>query len=379
MYQFKQVESKKDWKEFIEFPWSIYKGDPNWVPPLRIAVRDVLDINKNPFFKHAFMHPLLALKDGKCVGRIVGVIDESHNQVHNEKIVFFGFYESINDQTLANELLDAVAKWGKSKGMTVLRGPMSPSTNHECGLLVKGFDDPPAVMMTYNPPYYAELFEKYGLTKSMDLLAYEVDHSTAKLSEKLLAHAERLRKGASVTFRPVNMKNFQQEVDTLLEIYNDAWEKNWGFVPMSRDEFQHMAKDMKAIVDPELLLIAYVRGEPAGFALALPDVNQAIHKIKDGKLFPTGLLKLLWHTKGPFRKKTINRCRIITLGIKQSYRELGIGPLFYTEYYRKGPALGYPRGEASWILESNKPMNKALENMGSRPNKTYRIYDRPLA
>ena len=379
MYQLKLVESKSDWADFIGLPWSIYGDDKNWVPPLRIAVRDLLKVTKNPFFKHAYMHPIVAYKDGKCIGRIVGVVDDKHNSYHEEKTAFFGFFECINDQTLANTLFEEVAKWAKSRGMTTVRGPMNPSTNHECGLLVEGFDDPPTVMMTYNPPYYAKLVENWGFTKAKDLFAYDIDGNKVKFSEKLMAQAERLKQGGRVTFRPVNMKKFTEEVETILDIYNDAWEKNWGFVPMDAEEFRHMAKDMKMIVDPELLLIAEVAGKPAAFALTLPDVNQAQAKVKDGKLLPLGIFKLLWNLKGPGRKKTINRCRILTLGIKKAYRELGIGPLLYSEYLKRGPAQGCPVGEASWILEDNKPMNRALEHMCGERTKVYRLYDRALA
>lgn len=379
MYQLKLVESKKDWADFIELPWSIYGDDKNWVPPLRIAVKDLLDVTKNPFFKHAYMHPIVAYKDGKCVGRIVGVVDDKHNSYHEEKTAFFGFFECINDQALANTLFEEVAKWARSRGMKTVRGPMNPSTNHECGLLVEGYDDPPTVMMTYNPPYYAKLIENWGFVKAKDLFAYDIDGNKVKFSEKLMAQAARLKEGGRVTFRPVNMKKFDQEVETILDIYNDAWEKNWGFVPMDPEEFRHMAKDMKMIVDPELLLICEVAGQPAAFALTLPDVNQAQAKVKDGKLLPLGIFKLLWNLKGPGRKKTINRCRILTLGIKKQYRELGIGPLLYSEYLKRGPAQGCPVGEASWILEDNKPMNRALEHMCGERTKVYRLYDKALA
>ncbi|HUP58042.1 MAG TPA: N-acetyltransferase, partial [Bdellovibrionota bacterium] len=332
----------------------------------------------NPFFKHAVMHPVLAYYDGKCVGRIVGVVDDNHNKYHEEKTAFFGFFESIDDQNIASALLDEVARWAKAKGMNLVRGPMSPSTNHECGLLIEGFDKSPQVMMTYNPPYYVKLVEAWGLTKAKDLMAYDIDSKKVKFSDKLVAHSEKLKQSGHVTFRPVNMKKFAEEIETILEIYNDAWEKNWGFVPMEPEEFRHMAKDMKMIVDPNLLLLAYVKDEPAGFALTLPDVNQVLHKVKDGKLFPTGIFKLLWNLKGPGRKKTINRCRILTLGIKKKYQTVGIGPLLYTEYLKRGPGGGYPVGEASWILEDNKPMNRALEHMCGQRTKVYRIYDRAL-
>ncbi|MBY0470178.1 N-acetyltransferase [bacterium] len=377
-FQLKRVESKSDWKDFIDLPWMIYKDSPYWVPPLKIAVKDTLDVNKNPFFKHAWMYPLVAYQNGKCVGRVVGVIDDNHNKYHEEKTAFFGFYEAIENQELTDLMLGEVANWAKSKGMNMLRGPMNPSTNHECGLLIQGFDDTPSVMMTYNPPYYATLLEGWGFAKAKDLNAYYI-HGDSKFSEKLIRHSERLKAGGKVTFRTVDMKKFDQEVETILEIYNDAWEKNWGFVPMNPEEFRHMAKDMKAVVDPNLLLMCEVRGEPAGFALALPDINQALKKVPDGKLLPFGLLKLLWNTKGPGKKKTLNRCRILTLGIKKAYREVGIGPLLYTEYLTRGPGNGYPTGEASWILEDNKPMVRGVEYMKGELAKVYRIYDKALS
>lgn len=378
MITLKRVETKADWNGFIELAWKIYEGDSFWVPPLRIAIRDTLDVNKNPFFNHAYMNPILAMRGDEVVGRVVGVIDDAHNKYHSETTVFFGFFESINDPKAADALLGEVAKWGKSRGMTHLRGPVNPSTNHECGLLVEGFQDSPSIMMPYNPPYYVKLLENWGLVKAKDLFAYDIDGRTVKFSDKLLAQAEKLKQGGVVKFRTVNMSDYENEISKILEIYNDAWEKNWGFVPMTAEEFRHMAKDMKSIVDPNLLLIAEVRGEPAAFSLALPDVNQVFKKVKDGKLFPTGIFKLLWNLKGPGKRKTINRCRILTLGIKKAYREFGVGPLLYAEYLKRGPENGYPVGEASWILEDNIPMNRALAHMCGERTKVYRLYDKTI-
>ncbi|MDR3607727.1 MAG: N-acetyltransferase [Oligoflexia bacterium] len=377
-YEIWDVVTEKDWEAFIDLPWKIYAGDPNWVPPLRVAVRDILNVDKNPFFKHARMKPMLVFRGEEVVGRVVGVIDDRHNEFHNEKTVFFGFYESIDDQEVADVLLDAVVQWARSCGMKTLRGPMNPSTNHECGLLVEGFNDPPQVMMTYNPAYYIRLFERFGLAKSKDLFAYEIDTRKNKFAERLIAQAERVKRKSSVTFRTIDMKRFDQEIEGILGVYNDAWEKNWGFVPMDREEFIHMAKDLKQILDPRLLIIAEKDDEMIGFALTIPDANQAIHKVKDGKLMPTGLVKLLWNLKGPGRRKTVNRIRVITLGIKRAYQHLGLGPMFYMEYFKLAPQLGYPTGEASWILEDNKPMNKALQLMCGEHYKTYRIYDKSL-
>jgi hypothetical protein len=373
-----EVRTSQDWEKFIQLPWKIYASEPNWVPPIRIAVRDMLDVQKNPFFKHAFMNAYLAFRGDEVVGRIVAVVDENHNRFHQESAAFGGFFESVQDEAVSAALFKAVESWSRSRGATVLRGPVNLSTNHEAGLLVEGFESDPSIMMAYNPRYYAELIEKQGFTKAKDLLAYDVRQGS-RFSERLLAQSERLKVNGSVTFRTINLRRFEQEVETILDIYNDAWEDNWGFVPMNSEEFRHMAKDMKAIIDPELLLIAEVRGEAAGFGLALPDVNQAFKKIPDGKLLPTGLLKLLWNTKGPGRRNTINRCRILTLGIKKAYRNFSLGPLFYTEYLRRGPAAGYPVGEASWILEDNRPMNRALEMMCGERTKVYRIYDRAIS
>ena len=373
----KKVESKQDWARFIDLPWQIYGNEPNWVPPLRIAIRDALDPKKNPFFKHARMLPLIVEKDGKIVGRIVGVIDDVHNKFHEEKTVMFGYYEAMQDPEVTKLLLDEVVKWGKSEGMTTLRGPINLSTNNEAGLLVEGFDKTPMVMMTYNPGYYMSLLDGYGLQKAKDLFAYQLSTET-KFSEAIYRQAARLQKNAKVTFRSVNMKKFKEEVASIQEIYNDAWERNWGFVPMSTEEFDHMAKDLKAIVDPELILMADLDGKPVGFSVTLPDVNQALMKVKDGKLLPTGLIKLLWHMKGPFKRKTITQTRVVILGIKKAHQELGLGPLFYVESSRRAKAGGYLGGEASWVLEDNIPMNRALQRMCGERTKVYRIYEKAI-
>lgn len=373
----KIVESKSDWKKFIEFPWQIYDRKSNWAPPLRIAVKDLLDPKKNPFFKHAEMYPLLVRRDGRVVGRALGVIDQVHNSFHSEKAAFFGFFESEKDPAIAQELVKAIGAWAKDKGMNVLRGPINLSTNNECGLLVEGFDDPPTVMMTYNPPYYADLMEQCGLAKAKDLFAYDLKVGD-KFSPAVYRQAERLKAKAGVRFRSINMKNFERDASMIREIYNDAWEKNWGFVPMNDEEFAHMAKDLKMIVDPELALIAEVDGKAVGFSVTLPDVNQALRKIPKGKLLPLGLPKLLWHLKGPLRRKTINRCRIVILGVKKAYQDFGLGPLFYVETYDRAERGRYVGGEASWVLEDNIPMNKALERMCGKRTKVYRIYEKTL-
>ena len=377
MLEIKKVETPAQWKQFIDFAWDLYKDDPNWVSPPRIAIKDLLDPKKNPFFKHAEIYPLIAYSDGKVVGRILGVIDQNNNEFHSEKAVAFGYFEAINDDQVTSGLVDEVTRWGQSKGMNILRGPINLSTNNECGLLVEGFEEPPQLMMTYNPKYYSDLFEKQGLHKAKDLFAYGLKVG-GKFSPAVYRQSERLMKKSDLKIRKIDMKRFKEEVASIQRIYNDAWEKNWGFVPMLPEEFDHMAKDLKMIVDPELVLMAEVRGRIVGFSVTLPDVNQAFKKVPDGKLLPFGLFKLLWFLKGPGRKKTIDRCRVVILGIERAYQELGLGPIFYVETARRAEENGYKTGEASWILEDNVPMNKALERMCGLRNKVYRIYEKAL-
>lgn len=373
------VESKDDWKSFINLPWQVYQKQSHWVPPLKIAVKDLLNVDKNPFFRHAVMYPLIAIRDGKVVGRIVGIVDENHNKHCSEQTAFFGFFESVEDPQVANALLDEVSKWAKTWGMNCLRGPVNLNTYNEIGVLVDGFQDTPAVMMNYNPPYYSNLLENFGMTKKKDVYAYILDGRGSRFSEKLLSHAERLKTRHKIRFREVDFSRFKEEVELIMEIYNDAWQNNWGFVPLEEDEIWHLAKELKPITDPRLVFIAEVNGEPAGFSLTVPDVNQVLYGIHDGKLFPTGLAKLLWNLKGPGRKKTMNRVRIIALGFKKKFEGLAIGPLLYAEYYRRSVQLGYRYGEASWILEDNAAMNKALERMHGKRYKTYRIYEKPIS
>ncbi len=377
MLEIKNVITKRDWHDFISLPWTIYKDYPHWVPPLRITVRDILNTSKNPFFRHARMLPLLAVRDGQRIGRVTGIIDQSHNDYHSERSAFFGFFECVNEQMACNTLLDAVSRWAGNHGMNRLLGPMNPSTNHECGLLIEGFDKEPRFMMPYNPPYYMQLLTGYGFDKAKDMSAWDAD-SKQLTTERLIKIAERQKRRAKITVREVDMRKFDREVDTILEIYNHAWGKNWGFVPMDDIEFRHMAKDMKLILDPRLCLIAEVGDEPAAFGLTLPNINQVLKKIPDGLLFPFGIFKLLWYFFGPGRKSTITESRLMALGIKKEYQSLGLGALLYAEYLQRSPALGMPVGEASWILEDNHEMLDRLEAANAKQTRRYRLYQKAL-
>ncbi len=370
-----EVKTRRQWRQFIDLPWRIYRDMPHWVPPLRTTVRRTLDARRNPFFRHAELLPLLAVDRGRPVGRAAGVIDAAHNRFHDERTAFFGFFESENRPDVCAGLLDRIAVWSARRGMDRLRGPLNPSTNHECGLLIEGFDKDPRIMMTYNPPYYAALFEQYGLKKAKDLTAWDLQ-ADSPFSNRLIKVSERQKRRAKIGVRGIDKRAFDREIDVVLDIYNDAWHRNWGFVPMTESEFRHMAKEMKLILDPELCLIVEVDGKPAAFGLALPNINQALKKVPSGRLLGTGLFRILWDVLGPGRAATITESRILALGIKHDFRNLGLGPLLFVEYLRRSPARGITTAEASWILEDNREMVDRLRAMSARLTRRYRIYEK---
>ncbi|MBK7447474.1 MAG: hypothetical protein IPJ45_15935 [Ignavibacteria bacterium] len=267
--------------------------------PLRFDVKNNLDEKKNPFYKHSKIKLWLAKKNGEIVGRIAGIINDNHNKFHNDKVGFFGFYECINDKNVSKMLFDKAAEFIKENGMDILRGPMNPSTNDECGLLVEGFNKSPVMLMTYNPEYYPQLLEDYGFVKAKDLLAFWITSDVVNdeaMMAKLKRVSDLILKKENITIRNVNMKDFKNEVQRIREVYNDAWELNWGFVPMTEDEFNFIANNLKLVVDPDYIEFAEINGKPVGFSLALPDVNQAI-KGMNGKLFPFGFIKFLLNKK----------------------------------------------------------------------------------
>ena len=365
------VRSGDQREAFIRLPWRLYRGDPNWVPPLLLDVRGMLDEDEHPFHRHSEVQLFLALRDGVPVGRVAAIHNRRHVEHHDEPVGFFGFFESERDDATAAALLDAAAGWLRERGLEVVRGPTSFSTNEEAGLLIEGFDRPPVVLMPYHLPYYRDLIEGQGFEEARTLVAYwhEADDVPPRL-ERAEGLVRRRYPGISV--RGLRMEEFDREIERIRAIYNAAWSDNWGFVPMTDEEFRHMAKDLKPVVDPDLALIAEDGdGRPVGFALSLPDFNQALRHA-DGRLFPFGLLKILWH------RRDISRIRVITLGLVEEYRGRGIDALFYLETFRRGFEKGFHQGEFSWILEDNEAMCRPLERFGARVYKRYRIYDRPL-
>ncbi len=365
------VESESDKNKFIEFPYLFYSNDENWVEPLRFDVKNNLNEKKNPFYKHSKLKLWLAKKNGAIVGRIAGIINENHNKFHNDKVGFFGFFECINDKNVSKLLFDKAAEFVKENGMNTLRGPMNPSTNDECGLLIDGFDKPPVMLMTYNPKYYIELFEDYGLRKAKDLYALWINKdviNNERMMNKINRISDMILKKENLKVRKVNMKDFKNEVQKVREVFNDAWEMNWGFVPMTEEEFNFIAGNLKLAVDPMYVEFAEIDGKTIGFSLALPDINQAIKGL-NGKLFPLGVLKFLRN------KKKINQLRVIIMGIKKEYQKKGIDAIFYRDIIRDANKRGILGAEISWVLEDNYAMKQTAEKLGAKVYKTYRIYD----
>jgi len=367
------VSTKKELKKFIMFPWEIYRGEKkyeNWVPPLIIDQKDQFNRDKNPFFKHADLQAFLAFKDGKLSGRIAAIIDHSFVEYQKEEVGFFGYFECFDDEAVAGALFKAAEEWVREKGYKRITGPMNPTTGKSIGTLIDSFDIPPIIEMGYNTEYYPSLIEKCGYGKSKDLLSY-IMKTTLKLSDKMLRVAELVKKRYNITIRSLDMKEWDKTIPLLRSIYNEAWAENWGFVPFNEEEFDHLAKDLKMIVNPDLVLIAYMGDEPVGFTIPLPDFNQIFIKM-NGRLFPTGLIKLLTG------KKKIDMIRTAILGVKKEAHNKGIDAVLVKEIYERGVELGMKGSELSWILEDNMALVNLLEGWGATHYRTYRIYDKKI-
>ncbi len=366
------VQSAADRDAFVLFPYEHYRNDPYFVPPLVMERKDFLNPKKNPWFEFGKVELFLARRGGKVVGRIAAIDDPRYNEFHGTKQGGFGMFECIDDVAVASALFDAAAQWCRSRGFDRMVGPANFSSNYEYGLLVEGFDAPPVFLMAYNPRYYPALYESCGLKKAKDLWAWELSSSVPP-PDKVVRIAEKIRSREGVVVRPVDMKHFEAELRRIKEIYNSAWEKNWGFVPMTDGEFDHMAREMRQLVVPELLLIAEVQGAPVAFSLTLPDANVAL-KAAGGRLtrwgVPVGLAKLLWASR------KIKWARLMALGIKAEYRKRGLDAILYLDTLKAARKLGYAGGEISWTLEDNVLVNRAIESMGGRRYKTYRIYEK---
>jgi GNAT superfamily N-acetyltransferase len=370
------VRSRRDLRRFVDLPWKIYSSErhPQWIPPLRLMVHDALNTRRNPFWRRAERELFVAFRGGEAIGRIAAVENRAHNEFHRDRVGFFGFFECQDDEGAARALMDAAGNWLSARGLDRLRGPVSPSTNHECGLLVRGFRWEPTFMTPWNPRYYLNLFEAAGLQPVKDLLGYFIPMANPRfqLPESYEAHAQRAVERSGLTFRDFDLASYTREAETCWDVYNVAWERNWGFVPMNHDEFMFMAKELKPLLIPEFAFIAERDGVPAGFMIIVPDYNQIFKRIRNGRLLPTGIFKLL------LGKSRLRSGRIMLLGVKPEFRNRGIYQVFVHEALRRGRAYGAVGAEASWILEDNDQMNRPLLAIGLKPYRRWRIYERPL-
>lgn len=370
-----ECKSKKEILQFIKAQWLFYKSDKNFVPPLIMDRQKLLDTQKNPFYKHAKIKLMLAYSGDEIVGRIAAITNENHNKTHNDKVGFFGFFESVNDQKVADKLFDSARDFLKASGMDTMRGPVHPSMNDENGLLISGVDEPPVILMCYNPPYYKKLIEDYGFAKAMDTYAYILD-SNNYASDKMKRLQGMVRDRYNIKIRSIELKDkagFKRDVAILKDVYNKAWELNWGHVMMTGEEFDFLANDLKQIADPKFALICEIDGKPAGFALAVPDINQSLIHNKSG-----GILTGIWHLLT--KKSKIDTVRVIVLGLLPEYRRTGADAVMYWEIGQAALNNGIRRGEASWILENNEMMKKGLETtMNAEIYKTYRLFDKKIA
>lgn len=374
-----KVKTESDRRVFLSFPWEVYKDDPYWVPPVFSERMEFTDEEENPFFRHAEVDFFLAFRGERVVGTIAVFTNHRHNEFHNENVAFFGFFEVLKDAEAAEALLQTAEDWAKMRGHDSLRGPAQFSTNDECGLLVDGFHDSPRILMTYNPPYYTAYFEKRGYTSAMDLWAYSLrtDIFSQQVGYRLASLVERIRKRSKITFRTLEMKNFDAEVEKLKEIYNSAWSDNWGFIPMDEAEFEQLADELRPLVDTDLVFIAEVEGKPVGFSLTLLDLNEPLRLAYARPNTPKWwtLAKFAWHWKV---RKQVSWIRVFAMGVLPEYRVRGIDALFYYESAKAAMKKGIMNAEMSWILESNDKMNEIIRSLGGEVYKTYRFYEKEL-
>jgi GNAT superfamily N-acetyltransferase len=363
------VATRRQRKQFFDLPWELYRGDPHWVPPIRLVQKELLNFRHHPFYDDAEIRHFLALRDGKPCGRLAAIINHAHNRWYKEQRGFFGFFESIDDQEVASGLFDAARAWLAERGIEAVRGPVNPSLNYEVGLLVDGFDESPWFMMTYNKPYYGRLIESYGFRKAQDMFAFwgHID-MLEEVSRRLNTLSETVLDRFQLHCRPMNVKQFGKEIETFLEIYNRSLVSTWGFVPMSAGEVRKQASGMKYMIVPELTTVAEIDGQAVGTMFGLLDYNPRIKAI-DGRLFPFGFLKLL-------RKRSeLKRVRLISTNVLPEYQSWGIGIALVARLVPDALAWGIQEAEFSWVLESNDLSYKTLKKGGAKVSKRYRIYD----
>lgn len=360
-------------ERFLKVPWYIYREhypSPHWVPPILSVQRQFLNPHINPFFEHAECSFWIAQVGNRDVGRIVAVDDADWVRVNGDKTGYFGFFECPNEPEIAHALLNTAFNWLKQRGMKGVIGPLNLSTNHQSGLLVDGFDSPPGIEMPFNPRYYEDLLKTYGLKKHKDLWQWRIhEGSIPARVEKL---SQRVKTRNRIRIRTMDIKNWDAEINRMLEIYNDAWIDLWGFVPLSEKELRYIAANLKRVIHPNLALVAELEGQPVAVCITIMDINPLLQKL-NGRLFPTGLFRLFWDIK--VRQK-INSGRLIIAGIKNGYRQRGIGSIMYVETHKAITKLGWKYADIGWTLEDNNDVNSAIESMEGKKIKTFRIYSK---
>jgi len=372
--EIRPVASKRELNAFIELPWRLYRNEPNWVPPLRFERRQFLDRRRNPFFEHAEAEYFLAWRDGHPVGRITAQVDRNLNEFQSNSWGLFGFFECEQDPEVARALLDAAEAWLRARGRDRMVGPMNFTTNDECGVLVEGFERPAIILTDWTHRYYPGLLEGAGLEQAMDTLMWELYNDAGQVSDvhpAIWKMAEEVQSEHGIVVRPMRKKNLEAEIGRFLEVYNAAWERNWGFVPLTEGEVRHYAKQLKPLLDENWAFIAEKDGETVGAALTLPDFNQVFKKM-NGRLLPLGWARFL------LEKRRIDRVRVFALGVKREWQHTGIAARFYQLHFESAARTPQKGGEMGWILESNTAMNRAMEGMGGKIVRRYRLYEKVL-
>jgi GNAT superfamily N-acetyltransferase len=369
-----EVSSRRERNAFIKFPWRIYANDPAWVPPLIIERKAFLDPKRHPFYRHGDAALFLARKNGEIVGRIMASDDPNYNSLHQSNVGCFGLFECINNRDVAAALFERAERWVRENGRTEIMGPIDYSTNYVCGLLIDGFQFPPTILTAHNPPYYADLIESCGFTKAKDWYAWWFT-DPAKAVTQLRRLATRFNTRCPATIRSANLKNLRNESRRLRQIYNQAWEKNWGFVPFTTAEIEFMTNELKPLLVPEFAWVAEIEDEPVGFTLCLPDINVVLPQL-NGRLtrfgLPIGLIKLL------FYKRRTRKARLIALGVVEKYRRAGIAEMLVLRVMEETMVKRGITGELSMTLEDNFMINRFLEAIGAERYKTYRIFKRTM-
>ncbi len=368
--QVRPAQTEKDLDRFVRFPFTLYRNNPYWVPPLIADVKKTLTPGKNPFWSHAQRQLFIAEKNGNVVGRVAAIIDFNYNKYHQTAIGFFGFFECENNQATTEALFTAVRDYLGAAGMKLIYGPANPSLNDEAGLLIEPFDGMPYIKMSYTPSYYPTLIAQCGFTKVKDLYAYSIPLDQP-IPEKLQRVLNALKKKSGLSVRPVNLKDLKTDLKHIKEIYNDSWSQNWDFAPMTDEEIDDLARQLKPIIRPAICPLVFYQDEPAGMCIALPDYNQVLKRL-NGKLFPLGWLKFLLY------KSRINRARLWALGVKRKFHNLGFDSLLYYESFMGAKKLGYTEGEVSWILEDNLAIIRPILMWGGKLYRTYRVYQSAL-